>query len=78
MTLDNIKPKQKENKMTIGGYTLEDLGYGITVKEYESGWSFFLQGDDAQKFRDDWLIAREYSSNFKDFLNDHEYNTLFE
>lgn len=64
--------------MTIGGYTLEDLGYGITVKEYESGWSFFLQGDDAQKFRDDWLIAQEYSSNFKDFLNDHEYNTLFE
>ena len=64
--------------MTIGGYTLDDLGYGITVKHYESGWSFFLQGDDAQKFRDDWLIARAYGSNFKDFLNDHEYNTLFQ
>jgi len=64
--------------MTIGGYTLKDLGYGIEVKEYESGWSFFLQGDDAQEFRDDWLIAQEYSINFKDFLNDHEYNTLFQ
>ena len=64
--------------MTIGGYTLEDLGYGITVKQYESGWSFFLQGDDAIQFLDEWNLAQEYNISFGTFLNDHEYNTLFE
>tara|TARA_R110000744_G_scaffold351077_1_gene456870 strand:+ start:566 stop:760 length:195 start_codon:yes stop_codon:yes gene_type:complete len=63
--------------MTIGGYTINDLDYGIEVKQYESGWSFFLQDDDAQVFRDEWLTAQEYSINFRDFLNDHEYSSLF-
>jgi hypothetical protein len=40
--------------MRIGGYQMEDLGYGIKVVEHEAGWSFWLQGDDAQQFRDEW------------------------
>jgi hypothetical protein len=40
--------------MRIGGYTLDDKGYGLEVKEYESGWSFWLQGDDADQFRTEW------------------------
>lgn len=64
--------------MNIGGYTLNDIGYGIEVNQYESGWSFYLQGDDAQQFRDEWLTAQEYSINFRDFLNNHGYNSLFQ
>ena len=37
--------------MVIGGYSMEDNGvYGITVKQHESGWSFFMDGDDAEIF----------------------------
>ncbi len=64
--------------MTIGGYTMKDLGFAIEVNEYEAGWSFFLQGDDAQQFRDEWELAQEYEIPFGTFLRDHEYNTLFQ
>ena len=65
--------------MTIGGYTMLDNGiYGIKVKHYEAVRTVFLQGDDAQVFRDAWKIAQEYGSNFAEFLNDHEYDTLFQ
>ena len=63
--------------MTIGGYTLIDSGFGISVTEYEAGWSFFLQGDDAQRFREEWELAKEYDIPFGHFLIDHEYTTLF-
>ena len=38
--------------MRIGGYYMSDVGYGLKVVEHEGGWSFWLQGDDAQQFRD--------------------------
>jgi len=64
--------------MVIGGYQMEDLGYGIVVKEYEAGWSFWLQGDDAQQFRDDWEYAQEYDIPFRTFLSYYDYDTLFQ
>ena len=65
--------------MVIGGFKLEDNGvYGLTVSEYEAGWSFFLDGDDAEYFRDEWRKAAEYGSTFREFLIDHEYYTLFQ
>jgi hypothetical protein len=74
-----IVPTQKERlKMIIGGYKLEDEGYAIIVKEYEAGWSFCLQGDDAQQFRDEWEQAQEYDIPFGQFLWDHEYTQLFQ
>ena len=65
--------------MVIGGYQMEDLGYGIVVKEYEAGWSFCLQGDDANLFRDEWDQWQEYrDNNFRQFLSEHNYDTLFQ
>lgn len=65
--------------MIIGGYTLKDDGvHGITVSEYEAGWSFFLQGDDAEVFRCEWKVWQlKRDNNFAEFLNAHEYDTLF-
>ena len=40
--------------MNIGGYTMKDLGYGVQVTEVEAGWSFFLQGEDAEQFHEQW------------------------
>jgi hypothetical protein len=66
--------------MVIGGYSMQDDGvYGITVKQYESGWSFFLDGDDAEIFRHQWELWKlKISDSFEDFLYDHEYNTLLQ
>lgn len=70
---------KQEGKMLIGGYTMNDDGvHGITVTETEAGWSFYMQGDDADNFRSAWELAKEYGSSFGDFLYDHEYNTLFQ
>jgi hypothetical protein len=63
----------------IGGYRIQDNGvHGITVTETEAGWSFYMQGDDADNFRSEWELAQGYGSSFGEFLYDHEYNTLFE
>ena len=40
--------------MRIGGYQMEDLGYGLKVVEHEGGWSFWLQGAAAHQLRDEW------------------------
>ena len=65
--------------MRIGGYQMEDLGYGVEVREYEAGWSFLLQGDDAQQFREEWEMWKEIVGNdFRDFLSSNEYDTLFQ
>ena len=40
--------------MLIGGYKMIDRGFAIEVEEYEAGWSFLLQGDDADNFRSAW------------------------
>ena len=65
--------------MRIGGYQMEDLGYGVEVREYEAGWSFWLQGDDAEVFRCEWKVWQlKCSNNFAEFLSAHEYNTLFQ
>ena len=57
--------------MTIGGYTLTQNNNGDTVevKHYESGWSFFLQGDDAIQFLSEWETYT--GENFESFLQDH-------
>mgnify|MGYP003656540668 CR=1 FL=1 len=70
----------KGHKMVIGGFTLIDDGYGLSVKEYEANWSFFLQGDDAQQFRDDWAAWQENRPGdpFKHFLQDCEYYSLMQ
>lgn len=65
--------------MTIGGYTMKDEGYGLSVTEYEAGWSFWLQGDDADRFREvweDWQESRD--NNFRQFLSEYDYDTLFQ
>ena len=65
--------------MNIGGYTMKDKGYGLQVTEIEAGWSFFLQGEDAEQFREQWQEYQEYrDNNFRRFLSDYEYNTLFQ
>ena len=66
--------------MVVGGYSMQDDGvYGITVKQYESGWSFFLDGDDAEIFRHQWELWKlKISDSFEEFLYDHEYNTLLQ
>lgn len=65
--------------MRIGGYQMEDLGYCIVVKEYEAGWSFSLQGDDANQFRDEWdAYQLGVGNNFRHFLSTHDYDTLFQ
>ena len=65
--------------MRIGGYTLMDSGYGLSVTEYEAGWSFWLQGDDAQQFRNEWHIWKQLRNNdFRQFLSEHDYDSLFQ
>jgi hypothetical protein len=69
----------RKNKMTIGGYTMKDEGYGLKVTEIEAGWSFWLQGEDAEQFREQWDSYQEYrDNNFRRFLSDYEYNSLFQ
>ena len=64
--------------MRIGGYQMEDLGYGIKVVEHEAGWSFWLQGDDAQQFKDEWEAYQERADNdFRHFLSIYSYDGLF-
>ena len=70
--------------MRINGYQMKDLGYGVEVREYKAGWtilesqSFFIQGDDAQQFRDEWdAYQLGVDNNFRHFLSTHEYDTLF-
>ena len=67
----------KGNIMIIAGFRMKDDGYGITVSEHEAGWSFFLQGDDADQFRNEWEAADLAGINFKSFLYNHEYTQLF-
>lgn len=66
--------------MLIGGYTLDDQGiYGLTVKEIEAGWSFYLQGDSADIFRHGWELWKlQTNESFEDFLYAYDYNTLFQ
>lgn len=65
--------------MQIGGYRMKDEGYGLQVTEIEAGWSFWLQGEDAEQFREQWDEYQEYrDNNFRRFLSDYEYNTLFQ
>jgi|TARA_B110000285_G_scaffold51789_1_gene58912 hypothetical protein len=65
--------------MRIGGYTLDDKGYGVQVTEVEAGWSFFLQGEDAEQFHEQWEGYQEQrDNNFRRFLSDYEYNGLFQ
>ena len=64
--------------MRIGGYQMEDLGYGIKVVEHEAGWSFWMQGDDAQQFKDEWEAYQERVDNdFRHFLSIYSYDGLF-
>ena len=72
--------KQEGKTMVIGGYSMQDDGvHGITVKQYESGWSFYLDGDAATIFRNSWenwqLSADE---SFENFIYSHDYNLLFQ
>ena len=65
--------------MRVGGYNMKDLGYGVQVTEVEAGWSFFLQGEDAEQFHEQWEGYQEHrDNNFRRFLSDYEYNGLFQ
>jgi hypothetical protein len=58
---------------------MKDLGYGVQVTEVEAGWSFFLQGEDAEQFHEQWEgYKEERDNNFRRFLSDYEYNGLFQ
>ena len=60
--------------MVHGGYKLDDKGFGLSVTEYESGWSLWLQGDDAEVFRSEWEAWQTHrDNNFRKFLNHHEW-----
>jgi len=64
--------------MRIGGYYFADVGYGLKVVEHEAGWSFWLQGDDAQQFRDEWEAYQKRADNdFRHFLSIYSYDGLF-
>lgn len=70
---------ERNGNMTIGGFTLMDSGYGLSVTEYEAGWSFWLQGDDADRFREEWDSWKEHRDNdFRQFLSEHDYDSLFQ
>jgi len=57
---------------------MSDVGYGIKVVEHEAGWSFWMQGDDAQQFRDEWEAYQERADNdFRHFLSIYSYDGLF-
>ena len=66
--------------MVIGGYSMEDKLFNgercITVKQHESGWSFFLQGETAQDFCREWEIFKLTTCglSFEDFLYENDYN----
>ena len=70
--------------MIIGGYSMQDEQFNgercVTVKQHEAGWSFFLQGDDAQVFLHEWEIWKltTCDGSFDDFLFAHDYNLLFQ
>jgi hypothetical protein len=64
--------------MIIGGFSMIDRGFAIEVSEFEAGWSFLLQGDDAYHFRNEWQLADSLGSSFGTFLRDHEYYQLFQ
>jgi len=56
-----------------------DSGFGLSVTEYEAGWSFWLQGDDAQQFRNEWEAYQlGVGNNFRHFLSTHDYDSLFQ
>jgi len=58
---------------------MKDLGYGVQVTEVEAGWSFFLQGEDAEQFHEQWDEYKEHrDNNFRRFLSDYEYSGLFQ
>ena len=65
--------------MNIGGYTMKDEGYALKVTEIEAGWSFFLQGEDAEWFSEHWEDYKEQfdDGTFRHFLKIYEYDTLF-
>tara|TARA_R110001592_G_scaffold50184_5_gene155521 strand:- start:1357 stop:1575 length:219 start_codon:yes stop_codon:yes gene_type:complete len=65
--------------MVIGGYSMTRVFDSITVKHYEAGQDFFMQGDDATQFLAEWEQWQEIvDNNFRDFLQAHEYDTLFQ
>ena len=75
----NATAIERNGNMTIGGFTLMDSGFGLSVTEYEAGWSFWLQGDDADRFREEWDSWKEHRDNdFRQFLSEYEYDTLFQ
>jgi hypothetical protein len=68
------------SKMLIGGYSIKDDGFGLAVQQREAGWGFWLQGDDADHFRDEWAAWQENKPDcsFRDFLWAHDYHSLFQ
>lgn len=60
-------------------YTLKDEGYGLSVAENETNLSFWLQGEEAQQFRDelnDWQQAGD--DDLSSFLSIFGYDVLFQ
>lgn len=58
-------------------YELLDSGYALQVIRLHDGADFFLQGDDANYFREEWS---EYdpSLDLADFIRDAGYDILLE
>lgn len=66
-------------KWGLGGYEMADDGvYGLVVTQYEAGWSFFLDGNDAEYFREEWENAKSAGSSFGDFLRENDWYELFQ
>lgn len=60
-------------------YTLKDGGYGLSVTDNETNSSFWLQGDDASQFLNEWDEWQQAADdNFFNFLSVFGYDVLFQ
>lgn len=65
-------------KWGLGGYEIADDGvYGLVVTDYTEGLSFFLDGEEAQYFRDEWTEAKNDGYPFREFLILNDWINLF-
>ena len=68
----------KTIRMNEDGYTIASQGNGLCceVRRDADGATFFLQGEDAARFREEWDAAAERMA-FAAFLSAFDYDGLF-
>lgn len=63
--------------MTARKFEIFDTGYALQVIRLRDGANFLLQGDDANKFREEWQDA-EPAVHLHQFLSLYGYDDLLE